>query len=192
MAETKNDLAEGQGSEAAGRPAKKVTKMEAVRRALRELGKDASGTDIQDFARDHFSLDVPPELGKKYKSDILRKAKKAPEKISKKEGVRRALAELGNDATPSQIRDYAKEHYGLEMSASHASATKGEFLRAAERAAGSQAPEPQAPPAEPAQPALAEAGDGRGIALDDVLLLKDLADRVGADQLRRLIDVMAR
>jgi hypothetical protein len=198
LAAREQPAAEGRGQDVpaqagdAAQPPGSISKREAVRRALGELGMDASAADIQDFARERFSLDVPPELATKYKSDIGRKASKQapPEKITKKEGILRALAELGNGATPSEIRDFVKERFGLEVSPSHASATKGEALRGA---GGASAPQEAAPaPPAPAQPALPEAGNGRGIALDDILKLRDLVDRVGADQLRRLLEVLSR
>src|SRR5207249_3282094 len=46
----------------------RINKTEAVRRALAELGNEATSLDIQGFARDRFGLDVPPDLAKKYKS----------------------------------------------------------------------------------------------------------------------------
>jgi 2-oxoglutarate dehydrogenase E1 component len=45
------------------------------------------------------------------------------------EAVRQAMAKLGRDARPVQLRDYAKEHFGIVITADHASACKGKILR---------------------------------------------------------------
>src|ERR1700722_13056306 len=45
--------------------------------------------------------------------------------ITKIEGLRRALAELGQDATTDALQAYLKKHFGLEMSKDHIYVSKG-------------------------------------------------------------------
>jgi len=138
-------------------------------------------------------------------------AGQAPQKkMSKKEAVRRALGVLGRTATRVDIKNYVKDHFDIEMTADHASTTKGEILRE-EAGKGkstkkSNAPKRAEETTPPADESRAQAGAGAqgaltrpagdnarsGIALDDILAVKDLVERVGPDQLRTLIDVMTR
>jgi hypothetical protein len=119
--------------------------------------------------------------------------------LSKMDAVRRALAELGNDAMPKRIQAFVKERFGVEMTNGHVSDCKKKILKKgkgkAKRAAAKPpaqasaartkaASEPPVRPA-PAPPAWA-------IALADIEATKALVERVGADSLKRLIDLLAR
>src|SRR5947209_698225 len=53
--------------------------------------------------------------------------------MSKMEAVRRALAQLGREAKPLQIKDYIKSEFGIEMGADHISTYKGDILKKAGR-----------------------------------------------------------
>src|SRR5262245_398606 len=55
----------------------------------------------------------------------------APEKISKQEAVRRALATLGNEAKPLVIQAHVKKAFALDMTTDHVSTAKGEILKKA-------------------------------------------------------------
>jgi hypothetical protein len=105
--------------------------------------------------------------------------------ITKMEAVRRALAKLGRDAKPLQIKALIKSEFGLEMSADHISTYKGVLRKKAgdKRRPG---PEPQAQ----AAPAAARATAPGGITLDDIRAVKELADRIGAEKVRQLVDVL--
>jgi hypothetical protein len=127
--------------------------------------------------------------------------KKAPGGISKMEGVRRALSELGRDAKPTQIQGFVQERFGIQMSTDVISTYKGDIARKAAKAQAAtekppaaktavtkqMAPEPQvkAPPTHRAN------GQAAGIGLKDILAVKDLVTRVGANHLRTLIEVMS-
>jgi hypothetical protein len=150
--------------------------------------------------------------------------------MSKMDAVREAVAKLGADARPIQIRDYAKQHLGIEMSADHASACKGKIIRQTpSKPAAKAAPQPlpavagastvsatppapaAATPAVRTSPAKRKrkrrtravakasakiADNGRtkaesGIALNDILAVKDLVGRVGAGHLKSLIDAFS-
>jgi hypothetical protein len=119
--------------------------------------------------------------------------------LSKMDAVRRAMRELGNDAMPKRIQAFVKERFGVEMTNDHVSDCKKKILkkgkgkakRAASKApAQASAARTKAPPKPPVRPA--PAPPARAIALADVEATKALVERVGADSLKRLIDVLAR
>jgi hypothetical protein len=60
----------------AAKPEKKMTKMEAVRRAQAALGKKAKPLAIQEYVKDEFNIDITTAVISTYKKDIARKAKK--------------------------------------------------------------------------------------------------------------------
>jgi hypothetical protein len=113
-------------------------------------------------------------------------------KIKKKEAVRRALKKLGPDASNKDIQDHVKKRFHLEMSTNHISTTKGELRKEASKTKPTEKLESSTPVA--AQPARSAAANGKSkaVAMEDVLTLRSLVNRVGADHLRTLIDVMSR
>jgi hypothetical protein len=133
-------------------------------------------------------------------------ANKAPGSRSKKEAVRRALQDLGREAKPMPIRDHVKQHYHIDMGLDHLSTVKGETLRetgqanpTAEKPATTKPVAPQAAAARPAlhkaesaKAARPQAAAAWGIALTDIDTVKELLQRLGATNLKKLIDVMAR
>jgi hypothetical protein len=118
--------------------------------------------------------------------------KKAQGGITKQEAVRRALAELGHDAKPTQIQGWVKEKYAIEMGTDHISTAKGQILSEAGKRK----------PAAVAQPSAAQNSEpreqgrptprGNAIGLDDIEAVKGLVGRVGADSLKKLVDLLAR
>jgi hypothetical protein len=116
------------------------------------------------------------------------------DKVSKKEAVRRALKALGKGATPSALRPWIKQQFGIEMSADHISTAKGEILRkrygkGKKKKTADKAKAPAHRPEKSAAPPSSVPGT---VSLDDVRLVKDLVARVGPEQLRGLIDLFAR
>ena len=111
------------------------------------------------------------------------------------EMVRQAQTELGKGAMPLQIRAFVKERFGTEMNTNLISyykkrlAGKGKKKRPGKRAGGQPR---QQPAGEPVGQTKAPAAGRSGISLDDLRLVKDLVGRVGAEQLRGLIDLLAR
>src|SRR5947209_15294689 len=109
-----------------------LSKTEAVRQALAELGQDAKAATIQGYLKDRLGLEVTTKQVTDARSKILQKAAgqgqvkeaiappqgsgPASTGITKMEGVRRALAELGPDAKPVAIRDYMQDKLGIEIS----------------------------------------------------------------------------
>jgi hypothetical protein len=125
--------------------------------------------------------------------------------MNKMEAVRRALTEMGQDATPSQMQPYIKQKFGIDMSTDHISTYKGDIRRKAggakakpamKKAAAPKAASGQQSGAAKSQGAGTSSGkamQGAGsVSLQDIQTLKGLVGRVGATQLRTLIDLLGR
>jgi hypothetical protein len=119
--------------------------------------------------------------------------------ITKKEAVRQALKKLGKSAKPAQLGPYIKATFGLDMTPAHITTAKGELLRGKGKKGKASAKKPEATPAAAPQPAAAPAkgsrggnGSAAGIGLQDIAAVKELLGRVGADNLRTLIDLLAK
>jgi hypothetical protein len=119
--------------------------------------------------------------------------------LSKIETVRRAMRELGNDALPKRIQAFVKERFGVVMTNDHVSDCKKKILKkgkgkarraAAKPPAQASAARTKAAPAPPVRPA--PAPPARAIGLADIEATTALVGRVGADSLRRLIDLLAK
>jgi len=136
--------------------------------------------------------------------------------ISKVEAVGQAMGKLGKNASRADLQAYLKQHLGFHMSPSHISNCKTKFLRSKAKkgkkavkpkkvevvkaaAHETVAPKPVAkkPKAKKtAAPKHSAASNGKaaaaGLSLQDVQKTRDLLGRVGAAQLRSLIDLLAR
>jgi hypothetical protein len=124
---------------------------------------------------------TPPDEGQ---SERRRPGRKKKVK-NKTEAVRIALQKLGSDAMPLQIQAYLKDEFGLPISADMASTYKGNLLK---KAAG-QSQVVRRPRAEPRTRAN---GTQDGFSIEDVQSVKALAERIGPDQVRQLLDVLAK
>ncbi len=199
----------------------KMTKAEAVRKAIGDLGPEAKPAQLQGHIKTKYGIDMTAGHVKVERQKYLKKEgaaeptvqpsaasktepKKAPAAgMSKREAVKRALADLGRDATPSQLQPHIREKFDIEMTTDHISTEKGNILRKAQAAAKPTAAKPLAvqksaarevepkeatpqPQTEPTAP------QGDGISLGDIEAVKGLVERVGADSLKKLIDVLAR
>src|SRR5262245_23656459 len=87
--------------------------------------------------------------------------------VSKMEGVRRALAALGNDAMPADIRRYLKQEFGIAMETTLISNYKSSLKSSGKSGLMRQTP---------GRPAKVATG---GISLDEIRAVKELADRIG-------------
>ena len=115
------------------------------------------------------------------------------------EGVRRAVAELGKDAKPLRIQGFVKERFGIVMNTNTISTYKADIAR--KKAKAKAAPKPAAaangqaeklaPPPVTSAAFHRTNGKAAGIGLKDILAVKDLVTRVGANNLRTLIDVLS-
>ncbi len=124
------------------------------------------------------------------------------EKISKVEGVRRAIQELGKDAPADEIQAFMKDRFGLDITKDHLYVAKGQVLREGKPKAakpgrkkkrGRPRKARQEKPQVTAQPAVAavRGGNGKGnIDLEDIQTIKGLVERIGAGQLLSLIDLL--
>ena len=116
-----------------------------------------------------------------------------PGGLTKMEGVRRALAELGPDAKPLAIKGYLRSRFRLDISADVASNYKKLLAKRARSA--KQPPAAVPPPATVVRltpTATVAKPSGDAIRLEDLQALKGLMGRVGSDHLRTLIDLLAR
>jgi hypothetical protein len=119
-------------------------------------------------------------------------AKKKNGGMIKQEAVRQALAELGKDAMPTQIKGHVKERFGIAMTTAHISNAKSFVLRKAGRKGKSLAKKPASGKPQVAQPSSAAPTKRAGNPLEDILTVKNLVGRLGAEPLRTLIDVFAK
>jgi hypothetical protein len=101
--------------------------------------------------------------------------------ISKMEGVRRALAELGKEAAPKEIHEFLKSKFGITMDPAMISNYKSS-LKSAGKTAMSR---------KPGRPASTVSTTG-GITLDDVRAVKEVVDKIGADKVRQLAEVLGK
>jgi hypothetical protein len=101
------------------------------------------------------------------------------------EGVRRALGELGKDASTAEIQGFLRDRFGIEMSTKMVSSYKSALLRKDRaRQQGGRKPREEAAPQPGPAPARGE------VSLKDIRTLKEIADRLGAKQFRELVDLL--
>jgi hypothetical protein len=98
--------------------------------------------------------------------------------------VWRALSEMGKDAKPLQMKEYIKSRLGVEMSADHISTYKSSLLKAG-LGKKKHGPKPKT-----ATAATWTTTQG-GINLEDIRAVKELADRIDADKVRQLAEVLS-
>lgn len=113
--------------------------------------------------------------------------KKSKGGMTKAEAVRQTLAKLGNDVKPNDIVNHVKSAFGLEMSYDMASTYKSAALK---KAGGKR--RGRKPGRKPAVAATNGRRAGGSISMADIQAVKDLADRLGADKVRQLAEVLAR
>jgi hypothetical protein len=75
--------------------AEQITKLEAVRRALEAMGRDATPTQMQPYIKDHFGIEMTTGHISTYKGDILWKKKAGKGKTAKKPSAQGAAASEG-------------------------------------------------------------------------------------------------
>lgn len=127
--------------------------------------------------------------------------------INKMEAVKRALQALGPDTPRVELQAYIRDNFALQMDLDHISSCKSDILRkqagrpkskgkkkgkASAKASPKAATAAPASPPAPVAPPAARAPSGPGISLRDIETVKDLVGRVGAGQLRGLIDLLTR
>jgi hypothetical protein len=95
---------------------KKLTKIDAVRQALGELGKEAGPTAIQGYLKERLGIDITKDHASNAKSVVLRQAAKPPAK----------LAAAKPPAKPTRAKPAAKPP--VQPAAASASAKGGGIL----------------------------------------------------------------
>jgi hypothetical protein len=110
--------------------------------------------------------------------------------ITKKDAVRQALSKLGKDASRPEIQKFVLDNYGHQMTLDHISTYKGEIKREKGHAKKAVTMQPAAAKQESKKPPTRS--PAHGISLTDIETVKSLLGRVGANSLKKLIDVMAR
>lgn len=192
---------------------KGVTKSDAMRQALAKLGNDAKTSDLQEYVQKHFGIEMDLNTTSAYKSSLTKKTKpeagaskavqpktapkaaEAPkhEKISKREGVRRALNEMGKEAMPTDIQSFLKNNYRISMSTGTISNYKSTlFKKTAGHKNGRRTARKTGSP-KPAQASAHVRANGApgGITLGDITAVKELANRLGSEKLVQLAEILA-
>jgi hypothetical protein len=103
---------------------------------------------------------------------------KNKEGISKMEGMRRAMAELGNDAAPMELQKFLKDELGIAMPTSLISNYKS-TIKSSGRSALIRKPGAAKPRAD-------------GITVEDIRTVKEVIDKLGAEKVRELADVLGK
>ena len=120
-------------------------------------------------------------------------AKQAPagngeveEKLTNKaEAIRRALAKLGNRAMPTEIQEFIKTHFGVEMTTKVISVYKNKLVK--KKGKPGRKPKVEGETAE-AAPKPVEHG---GVTFKDMRLVKEISDRLGHARMRELVELVA-
>ncbi|HKI35084.1 MAG TPA: hypothetical protein VKA46_24720 [Gemmataceae bacterium] len=115
-------------------------------------------------------------------------------RINKLQCVRDALHELGNDAQPRAIQDFLKHRFDLDMNTKFIGTYKGTILRGKSGQSGiMRTPAATAPAEVPVPPKASPqvGGTNGGISVDDIRAIKALVDRLGADGVRQVAEVLS-
>jgi hypothetical protein len=86
--------------------AEKITKQEAVRRALNELGPEAKPTQMQGWIKEQFNIEMGKDHISTAKGDILRKAGKKRKSKGKRPATQKSAArkvEAAGSSAPKPI-----------------------------------------------------------------------------------------
>jgi hypothetical protein len=106
---------------------------------------------------------------------------------SKAEAVRRALAELGKRATPTEIQDFVYSRFGVEMTAKVISVYKSKLGGKSSRGNRRRKSAGETTVGETALKAAAF----DGVRFKDLRTIKDIRDRLGPARMRELVELMA-
>ncbi|HMC63647.1 MAG TPA: hypothetical protein VKI65_01795 [Gemmataceae bacterium] len=106
------------------------------------------------------------------------------QRITKWDAVGRALAELGKDAKPLQIRDFIRSHIGINM--------EPQLISNYKSAISKKAAKQSALIRKTAAPASRPTSTGGGITVEDIKAVKEVVERIGADKVRQLTEVLAK
>jgi hypothetical protein len=113
-----------------------------------------------------------------------------PPAKNKMDAVRRALAKIGRNAKPADIRKHILARFGMDLGTDLISTYKGDINRKRGKGKKGGAKKQQAAAAAPAKPAPRPVA--KSISLEDMRLVKGLVARVGGDALKGVIDLLSR
>jgi hypothetical protein len=102
--------------------------------------------------------------------------------ISKTEMVKRALGTLGFDAKPLELKAHIKKEFGTDMDPQHISNYKSNLKKTKSK--------PGPKKGRPKSASVAAAVGG--FSLQDIEAVKEVADRIGADKVRQLVEVFGK
>ena len=108
------------------------------------------------------------------------------EKLTNKmEAIRRALAKLGNKAMPTEIQDFIKTNFGVEMTTKVISVYKSKLVK--KKGKPGRKPKVVGATAEPApQRAMHEA-----VSFKDLRIVKEIRTRLGPARMSELVALLA-
>ena len=109
------------------------------------------------------------------------------EVASKAEAVRRALAELGKRATPTEIQNFVHSRFGVEMTAKVISVYKSKLGGKSSRGKRHRKSAGETPGAGTSL----KGGAFDGVRFKDLRTIKDIRDRLGPARMRELVELMA-
>ena len=110
-------------------------------------------------------------------------------RINKLQCVRDALGELGNDAQPKDIQDFLKRRFDLEMNTKFIGTYKGNILRGKSGKSAIMR-SPAVAPAPPKASSQVAAMNG-GISVEDIRAVKAVVEKIGAEAVKELADVLS-
>jgi hypothetical protein len=109
------------------------------------------------------------------------------EVASKAEAVRRALAQLGKRATPTEIQEFVRSRYNVEMTAKVISVYKSKLGGKSSRGKRRRKAAGEAPGAGPSLKTAAF----DGVRFKDLRTIKEIRDRIGPARMRELVELIA-
>jgi hypothetical protein len=115
--------------------------------------------------------------------------------MTKREAVRLAMADMGPEARPAQLVGHIRSKFGIDMTVGHVAVERRKLLLktgGGKRPAGRRPGRPSAGKTAARTTGLLTPANGTALTIDleDIQAVKDLVERVGADSLRKLIDVL--
>jgi hypothetical protein len=172
---------------------KVIGKGEAVRRALAELGPNAMPTEIHEWVKSQFKIDVEPNSISAFKTMLKKRSGKKKGKhgtaksqglaVSKMDAVRGALRKLGRKAKPQEIQSFIKSEFNVEMGPTLISNYKSHLFRKARKRRRKM--RKQAAAAAPAP----VAGE---FSIRDIQTVRQVVEQIGADKVQELAAVLAK
>src|SRR5215471_299679 len=108
------------------------------------------------------------------------------EKLTNKaEAIRRALAKLGNKAMPTEIQEFIKSNFGVEMTTKVISVYKSKLVK--KKGKPGRKPQVVGATTEAAPKAVVHGG----VTFKDLRTVKEIRDRLGPARMRELVELVA-